>query len=293
VGRRTIFRDLETLREAGVPLEFDQQRRRFSIRNASFLPPTELTPEETLSLLLLASDMGRHDGLPYYDASYTAAMKLRDSLPAPLRREIGRSAQRIKIRIEQVTRSSDKSNAYQAIVEAIAKRSVVQIDYQSFTEWEQISTKLRPYQLIFSRRSWYVIGRSSLHRDVRMFNVARIVSLKLLKQRFVIPRSFDLDEYLGNAWHLIPTEGSDSHIVVRFKSLVAGNVAAVMWHKTQKTKFLPDGSLEFRATVSGLTEIAWWILGYGDQAEVLRPAKLRRIIAARAKNMAAMYNGSG
>ncbi len=89
----------------------------------------------------------------------------------------------------------------------------------------------------------------------------------------------------------MPAAGRDSHVIVRFKPLVARNVAEVNWHKTQRTKFLPDGSLEFRATVSGFSEIAWWILGYGDQAEVLQPARLRHLIAQRARNMAAMYNG--
>jgi predicted DNA-binding transcriptional regulator YafY len=43
--------------------------------------------------------------------------------------------------------------------------------------------------------------------------------------------------------------------------------------------------------VSGLREISWWILGYGDQAEVLKPAALRDLIAQRALRMAEMYNG--
>jgi proteasome accessory factor B len=68
-------------------------------------------------------------------------------------------------------------------------------------------------------------------------------------------------------------------------------VAEVVWHKTQQTTFLPDGSVEFRVRVSGLREISWWILGYGDQAEVLKPAALRNLVADRAKNMAAVYNG--
>ena len=42
-------------------------------------------------------------------------------------------------------------------------------------------------------------------------------------------------------------------------------------------------------TVSGLWEISWWILGYGDQAEVLAPAKLRKMIAQRARNLADRY----
>jgi proteasome accessory factor B len=280
------------LRQAGVPLAFDHKAKRFSIPSASFLPPTDFTAEETLSLLALAAEMGRNQTLPFYEAAYTAALKLEANLPAPLRRELGQMTRAIKIRLHQVGRLSGKFEIYQSLVHAIENRRVVEINYVSFTEWEQITTRLRPYQMLFSRRSWYVIGRSSLHREVRMFNVARITFLKQLRERFAIPPSFNLENYLGNAWHLIPDAGRDSHVVVRFKPLVAGNVAEVIWHKTQRTKLLPDGALEFHATVSGLNEIAWWILGYGDQAEVLKPARLRRIVAQRAQNMATMYNGS-
>jgi proteasome accessory factor B len=76
---------------------------------------------------------------------------------------------------------------------------------------------------------------------------------------------------------------------VRFDPLVADNVAEVVWHKTQKSKFLDDGSLLFEVKVSGLWEISWWILGYGDQAEVLEPKELRRMVAERAKRLAARY----
>ena len=47
-----------------------------------------------------------------------------------------------------------------------------------------------------------------------------------------------------------------------------------------------DGTLDFRAKVSGLNEISWWVLGYGDQAEVLEPPELRDLVAARARRMA-------
>ncbi len=134
-----------------------------------------------------------------------------------------------------------------------------------------------------------MVGYSSMHNEVRTFNLMRIESLTVLKKRFSIPSTFDLDERIGNAWALIPGTGPDEHVVVKFGSLVAHNVAQVKWHKSQRTHFHADGSLTFRATVSGLEEIGWWILRYGDQAEVKSPLKLRRNIARRVRNMAVAY----
>jgi predicted DNA-binding transcriptional regulator YafY len=45
----------------------------------------------------------------------------------------------------------------------------------------------------------------------------------------------------------------------------------------------------FEVEVAGLMEIAWWILGYGDQAEVVEPAELREMIRSHASNMLRQY----
>ena len=91
-------------------------------------------------------------------------------------------------------------------------------------------------------------------------------------KHFEIPRGFSLERYLGNAWHLIPEPGPDHDVLIRFSPMVARNVAEVAWHKTQQLTWNDDRSLDFQVRVSGLNEISWWILGYGDQAEVRKPA---------------------
>ena len=289
VSRRTIFRDLATLREAGVPLEFDSLSERYFIPGSFFLPPTNLTAAEALSIIALASQAGSRQGLPFYGPARTAALKLESSLPHELRHELADVTRRIQIHLDPVNELKGKKRVYQEILQSLNTRVVVKMSYDSLTEWETIDTRLRPYQLLFSRRSWYVIGRSSLHKEIRTFNLARIKDLEVTEQSYKIPASYTLGNYLGNAWHLIPEPGPDHHVLVRFQPLVARNVAEVVWHRTQKSTFLEDGSMEFRAQVSGLNEIAWWILGYGDQAEVLKPAKLRRLVARRAANMHAIY----
>lgn len=292
MSRRTIFRDLETLREAGVPLEFDPEQERYTIPTSFFLPPTNFTAEEALSVIALAGQMGADQGLPFYGPARTAALKLESSLPGRLREELRTMTNSIAIHTGQINALNEVDQYYQQLVDAIAKRRVVRIKYGSLTEWETISTKLRPYQLLFIKRSWYAIGRSSEHREVRTFNLGRITELKQLREKYSIPRGFSLEKHFGNAWVMIPDAGPDHEVVVRFKASVANNVAEVVWHKTQECEFLERGGLEFRATVSGLDEIAWWVLGYGDLAEVIRPAKLRKLVARRARQMHMIYSES-
>jgi len=88
---------------------------------------------------------------------------------------------------------------------------------------------------------------------------------------------------------LIPESGPDQVIQVRFSKKVARNVAEVNWHKTQQIEWNDDGTLVFSAKVKGLSEVSWWILGYGDQAEVVKPAALRKMIATHAGQMLRKY----
>ena len=288
VSRRTIFRDLDALRQSGVPLAYDDQQQRYHIPGTYFLPPTNFTPEEVLALIVLCHDLGDRGQLPFFGPARSAALKLAGSLPDRLREQLRVTGSAVSLQMPPTNPLLEQRPVYERLLEAIGERRCVRIRYHGPAEGE-FCTRVHPYSLLFSRRSWYLIGRSSLHRATRTFNVGRIRHLELLDDRCQVPRGFSVERYLRNAWHLIPEPGPDSEVVVRFSKLVAQNVAEVNWHKTQRLQFNDDGTLDFRVTVSGLKEISWWILGYGDQAEVLRPAELRRLVARRAAGMLEKY----
>ena len=289
VSRRTIFRDLDALRRAEVPLFYDEERQTYGIPGQYFLPPTNFSAEEALAVILLCHELGSDDHLPFCSAAKTAANKLENNLPEQLVRYLRRVSQGVRIKFDATNPLRERQPVYEQLLAAIADRQAVRIRYESFLEQSHIQTKLQPYKLLFNQHSWYVIGRSSVHREVRTFNVGRIAKLELLDESSKIPANFSVDRYLGNAWRLIPEAGPDEEVHLRFRPQVARNVADVAWHKTQRTEILPDGSLDFRVTVSGLNEISWWITGYGEQVEVLSPPKLRELLANRARKMLAVY----
>jgi predicted DNA-binding transcriptional regulator YafY len=290
VSRRTIFRDMELLRTSGVPLAYDEERQLHHIAGSNYLPATNFTAEEALALIVLCHEMGDRSGLPFLNPARSAAVKLETALPGRLRDQLREVVNALHIQLLPKNPLEGKSPVYNQLLAAITRRQSVRLQYRSLNEGEEIRTKLSPYQLFFSRRSWYVVGRSSLHRATRTFNVGRIVQIETLEERYEIPRGFSLERFLRNAWHLIPEPGPDREVLVRFSKMVAQNVAEVNWHKTQKLTINEDGTLDFQVTVSGLNEISWWILGYGDQVEVIKPLELRRLIAQRVAQMAKMYN---
>jgi predicted DNA-binding transcriptional regulator YafY len=291
VSRRTIFRDLDVLRAAGVPLEFADEFQSYRIPQTYLLPPTNFTAEEALAVLVLCDEMGAQSRLPFYSPARSAALKLHAALPNSLQKYLQRVTGAIRIRIVPRAAMEIKQPIYEQLIDALSRRQCVRIKYDSLYDRKEITTRLCPYRIMFSRRAWYVIGRSSLHRQTRTFHVGRILKLEPTDDSYRIVRGFSLEKHLGNAWHIIPEAGPDWNVHIRFQKQVARNVAEVRWHNTQQTQFRSDGTLDFRAKVSGLEEISWWVLGYGQNAEVIEPKQLRKIIAGRARTMAEIYGG--
>lgn len=289
VGRRTIFRDLEMLRSVGVQVEYEQDSERYSLAGNLAFPAANLDAHEALALLTLCHQLGGKQGLPFHGAARSAALKLESSLPAQLRDYLRGTGRGVQIRLEPRHKLEGFEGTFQRVVQAAALRRAVRIRYDSLAEQAVIQTKLYPYRIWFSRRSWYVVGRSSCHRAVRTFHLGRIQKLEQLDDSFDVPSGFSLQRYLGNAWHMIRERGEDHDIQIRFRKLVAQNVAEVVWHRTQKLAWNADGTLDFRVRVSGLNEISWWILGYGDQAEVIAPKELRQLIADRCARALTQY----
>ncbi|HZZ30299.1 MAG TPA: WYL domain-containing protein [Pirellulales bacterium] len=290
IGRRTVFRDLDVLRQAGVPLKHDDEFQVYHLADTYFLPPTKFTISEALAVLVLCHELGDVRKMPFLAPAHTAALKLEGSLPAALRKQLHGMADAVRIQLHQLSPVADKVPYYEGLIDAITNRRCVRIDYDDIKARMAIQTRLSPYRLFFSKHAWYVVGRSSLHRSVRTFNMKRFLRMEPTADHYQIPRNFSLERYFGNAWHLIPERGPEYEVCVQFSPMVAPNVGSVRWHKTQRLEWKEDGTLKFFAKVKGLKEICWWILGYGKEAQVLQPPQLQKLIVEHAKRVLTTYD---
>ena len=286
-SRRTIFRDLKELQAIGVPYRYDVRTGGYMIEPEFFLPPIDLSLQEAMSLLLLAHKARDQIQLPFKNSALLAALKIENNLPPKIRQYCNRALQNVSTMAgaqAPVTHSAGLDKTFAQLQQAIAKKRKVNIRYHSLFEGTIIDVELCPYHLLYNNRAWYVLGLSSLHKSVRTFKLNRMRELTTTARCFVDGENFDVYEYFGRAWSMIP-EGRIYNIKLRFLPKVANNVAEVQWHSTQKVVRNSDGSATVEFRVDGLGEITWWILGYGDQVQVVAPKALRRKVLEVAKNM--------
>ena len=282
VSRRTIFRDLNMLEMARIPYYFDQERGGYRISRHFFLPPINLTLTEALSVLILTGRLRGTAGLPLLSHGAKAAMKVESALPETIRRHVGSIIDRLHVSLGPVSRHEGLDPVFDDLTGAIVDNRVCRMVYISFHERKQLTLNVHPLRLAFLGRAWYLIAYSVRHGEVRTFKLGRVRKLTVTDRTFPKPDDEDLANHFGQAWRMIP-EGTLYDVHLRFEPRTAGNVAEVKWHESQVVEWNDDGSIEFKVTVDGLGEIAWWILGYGDQVEVISPPALRRKIAQTAR----------
>jgi len=286
-SRRTVFRDLKELQAIGVPYHYDAKAGGYSIDPEFFLPPIDLNLQEALSLLVLTRKLSGQIQLPFRKSALLAGLKIENNLPAKIRDYCNTTLQYISARAGAQAPANRLDATFTELQKAIAKKGKINIQYHSLFEGKDIDVELCPYHLMYNHRAWYVLGLSSMHKSIRTFKLNRIKKMKTLDKCFLERRGFELSEYLGRAWSMIP-EGRIHNIRLRFLPKVAENVTEVQWHSTQKVTRTSDGSATVEFRVDGLGEISWWILGYGDQVQVLRPKALRSRILQIARNMVRM-----
>ena len=295
-SRRTIFRDLKELQAIGVPYRYDVRTGGYMIEPEFFLPPIDLSLQEAMSLLLLAHKAGDQIQLPFKNSALLAALKIENNLPTKIRKYCTTALQTISIRGGPQTlfrHSASLDKTFAQLQQAIVKKREVNLRYHSLFEETIIDVELCPYHLLYNHQdnnqarynnqAWYVLGRSNLHESVRSFKLNRIKELTTTEKCFVDGENFDLCDYLGRAWSMIP-EGQLYNIKLKFLPEVAHDVAEIQWHNTQQVTFENDDSAIVEFQVDGLNEITWWILSYGDKAQVLAPKILRQRIVRIARN---------
>jgi len=287
MSRRTAYRDLRALEdELGMPVWADGGR--WGLAKEAFLPAFRLTRGEAMAVFLAARLMAKYADA--YDPELAAAFqKLGEALPEVLGRHVHRTLDVMAHRPPD----PEGTRRLHVLTKAWAERRVVELTYDASTydpTREARRARVRPYLIEPSTETHalYLIGFDEERGAVRTFKLERIRSLALTADRFDAPPDGVVEEALERAWGIIADQ-EPVDVVLRFGRAVAGRVAETTWHPTQITVREADGSLTWRATVSGTVEIRAWILSWGPDVEVVAPGPLRAEVAGLLEAAAARY----
>lgn len=286
VSVRTFHRDRQALEEAGLALTSDGEG--YSLVDRPFLPAVHLTWNEGLALMCTVEGILETGVIPYRDSLEDALRKIRSGIPPVVRQRIARAAEEISVRQHPMVDMSAHHDTFAALWRAVQERRVVQIKYLGRRHDEPVQRRIEPLAAIHRWRAWYVVAHCRLRNEMRIFRVDRISEIVLSPERFVPPRSFDLDAFLHDAWMV--ERGQVHRVRIRFSGTAARLVRELTWHPSQQVEEDTEGRVIVSFETGGLGEVADWVMGYVDEARVLEPRELRELVRERARRILSVYN---
>ncbi len=283
---RTIYRDMKSLEGAGIPYFHDEATNGYRIHRDFYMPPVQLTLDESLALVALGEHIGGREQIPLTRAASRAVSKVRSVMPHRLREELESLDKHIAIKLTHAGPFDGIQDVYSQVRESIVRRFSLRCCYESVQSPRQQNGQdevflFDPYKLFFSKRAWYVIGHHHGRDEQRCLKLNRFTKVEPTRAAYTIPKDFDLDDQLGYAWQMI--RGSKRYnIELWFSPEFAETIADTHWHSTQEIRWHEDGSMHFRCKVDGLDEIVWWVMSMGPHCRVLKP----KALANRVRDMA-------
>jgi predicted DNA-binding transcriptional regulator YafY len=287
VSVRTVYRDIEQLGAAGVPVYADRgPGGGFQLLDGFRTKLTGLTEHEAESLFLSGLP-GPATQLGLADQLLSAQLKLTAALPERSRAGAQKIAQRFHLDPVDWFRSPDQARLLPALADAVWTETAIDISYRRGTT--TATRRLHPLGLVLKAGTWYVVADRGDQR--RTYRVSNIQALAATAERFIRPRDFDLVRF----W----TESSRAYEVGLYRDQAVlraspralqrlDRLGATVADAARESAEAPDknGWVRITIPIESVEQAAIDLLPLGTEAEILKPRELRRRLAATARAMA-------
>jgi predicted DNA-binding transcriptional regulator YafY len=282
-SKRTIYRDIQALAEAGVPL-VSVPGQGYSLVEGYFLPPLTFSAEEATMLLLGGEFVAWNFDAQYRAAAQSAGRKIEAVLPAAQRDEVRTLRDNIRFVAGEAMSEPAAQEMMARLRRAILERRTVRMNYRarSGTGANAVTTReADPYALVHMIGAWYLLAHCHLRGDIRSFRLSRIEQLDLLDRRFTRPPDFKPDSREGR-------EDRNTEIRVLFDAETAPWARESNFYFVVAEEPAPEGVL-MTLMVRQIDDALAWLMSWGAHARVLEPESLRQRIAAEVAAVRRLY----
>lgn len=181
ISKRTIYRDIRTLEQAGVPV-LTEEGKGYTLMEGYRIPPVMFTENEA-NALITAEQLVRKNKDASLVKDYTDAIH---KIKAVLRNNTKDKANLLSERIlsAQNLENSRTSNNLSILQLALTNFNLVQIQYHSPYNDETTQRTIEPFAIYTTQENWLLIAFCRLRKDYRSFRLDRIKSLLVLTDSF-------------------------------------------------------------------------------------------------------------
>lgn len=290
VSVRTIYRDVDQLSAAGVPIYAERGRNGgFALLDGYRTRLTGFTPAEAEALLLAGAGHAASDLGLGADAA-AAQLKLLASLPADSSASAQRVSERFHLDPLNWYRRAEQPEHLPALGGAVWRDRRIKVTYESWKD--TVTRELDPLGLVFKAGTWYLVAANDA--KPRMYRVSNIKSLTVLDTPSRRPPRFVLGKYWVQASREFEARLLKDRATVKLsprgrRLLHDISPAAAQAVEANHLPCKPDGWIKATIPVEADEIAARQLLYLGAEMEVLEPRELRTTLVEHAKQIAAQY----
>ncbi|MBH5319605.1 YafY family transcriptional regulator [Paenibacillus sp. GSMTC-2017] len=281
VSTKTIYRDMDTLGQSGIPIIAHQGTAGgFEIMEQYTMSRQYLTLHEIEAVVAAVKGINT-----VMDDGVFASLleKVKAQLNKVDQTTMEQQGTGIVFDFNPWGQGSTARDKVNRLRGAVENASLVTIEYLNMNGTES-KRVVEPVVLILKANVWYLHAYCTLREDFRVFRLSRIQNLHVMEQSFVRREVPSLDSYV---WDPMWAQHTKHEIVLTFHSSVRYRIGD-SFHPDWVT-VLRDGSIQ----VSGTFILDEWfygmLLSYGDHVKVEKPAYVADEVVSRAKKIINRY----
>ncbi len=279
VTPRTIYRDIETINVAGIPIiAYLGVNGGISIMDEYKIEKGIFTISDISSLL---TGLGNIHATISNDEILNTMAKIKGLIPEEHIKDIELKSKQIAIDYTTWFGGNNPQPNFEEIKTAIIKNKYITFKYSDRSH-EKSQRKIEPYRLVLKSSNWYLQGYCTTRKDFRTFKLSRISTLELLNESF-LPREFDYES-------LDVSFRTDKNTTI-IKLLVDETLRDIMTELCGEEKIEACEDNKLIVYFPFAEEDSWYnmLLRYGDKCEILEPENVRLELIRRIKNLLYVY----
>lgn len=272
---RTVYRDLEGLERAGLPLYQERVGRsvrwklveRFNRRLS-----VQLTVHEAVWLVAGERFLSAMQGSVLAQSAQQAVAKVRHALAPEIRNRVEALSRHLTTTPAPLRRLTKQRPYLEQLFEAMEREQVVRIEYQKLEASRAQRYTIEPHSLNVQGSAVHLVAWARERKAPRIFLLDRVASVEVLEERFVRRPELGPGAFAQGSFGLwnAPAES----VELRFKGSAARIVAEQEFHPSQRTEWNADGTLTLKMELPLSPALRAWVRGFSSRVVVVEPSHL-------------------
>jgi predicted DNA-binding transcriptional regulator YafY len=279
ISLRTVYRDVKTLEEAGIPI-IGEAGVGYSIMEGYRLPPVMFTREEATAFLTAEKFVEKLTDTSTTENYKSAMYKIKAILKTAEKNLLEDIDSNIEVLRSHARLAVDNKDHIQTLLNSIAQKKILTIDYFASHSQEHTKRNIEPVGIFYKDNYWHMIAFCLLRDAYRDFRVDRINKI-LVTDKIFNSKHPTLKAYIAQT----AKEQELDMVVMRVEKSIYGYLEHQKYYSGFVSEKTVGNLIEMTFLTASLEGFARWFMMFGDLAEIIMPDSLKERVSAIAASI--------